>query len=300
VRRHDERRPAEINPHLSVVIPCRNAESTLAEQLDALALERWEEPWEVVVVDNGSTDRTRDIAAQYADRLPSLRVLDGSERSGPAHAMNVGALAARAPLIAFCDSDDVIATGWVRAMATALRSHGFVAALQETRALNPEWVAASRRHLDESLPRTKFAPYAVYAGAGTIGIRRDLHERVGGFDANLGAMFEIDYALRLREIGIEPTLAAGAVVHYRWRTTPGEAFRQGQWYADGRARLERRLGVPRLSAARVVRSVAGGWLEIVTALPKLGRPGERLRTAWSLGWQVGRLRAAARHRRFVA
>ncbi len=49
---------------LSVIIPCFNAESTIAVQLEALANQHWSEPWEVIISDGGSSDRTTEIAQQ--------------------------------------------------------------------------------------------------------------------------------------------------------------------------------------------------------------------------------------------
>src|SRR3712207_4277359 len=79
---------------LSVVIPCLNAASTIAVQLAALSRQSWPGEWEVIVADNGSTDRSRRIAESYGDRLPGLRVVDASDRRGQAHARNLGAAAA--------------------------------------------------------------------------------------------------------------------------------------------------------------------------------------------------------------
>ena len=65
---------------LSVIIPCLNAEATIATQLEALANQHWSKPWEVVVSDNGSTDNSLEIVKSYKDRLPNLRIVDASAR----------------------------------------------------------------------------------------------------------------------------------------------------------------------------------------------------------------------------
>jgi len=299
MRRDDEHGEVVVEPHLSVVIPCRNAEATIGEQLEALASEQWEEPWEVVVSDNGSADATRAIVAGFEARLPELRVVDSSDVRGPAHAMNVGAGAARGPLLAFCDADDVIGAGWLRAMGEALATHPFVAAAQETRRLNPDWISETRQSIDGVLPEAKFPPHHTYAGAGTIGVRKDTHQSIGGFDSEFGALFEIDYAFRLREKGIVPTLAPSAVVHYRWRRRLRDIYRQARWYADGRALLEKRYVPAKATPRRIVRWLAAGWSEVLAQVPQLTRKGGRAKMAWLLGWQAGRLHAAVKHRTLV-
>src|SRR3954453_11016098 len=84
--------PTDASPvDVSVVIPCLDAAEVLPRQLEALANQEREGAWDVIVGDHGSTDDTRAIAESYAGRLPSLRVVDASERQGRQHACNAGA-----------------------------------------------------------------------------------------------------------------------------------------------------------------------------------------------------------------
>jgi glycosyltransferase involved in cell wall biosynthesis len=78
---------------LSVVLPCRDAAGHLGDALRALADEQLDQPWEIVVADNGSRDRTRAVALSFQDSV-ALRVVDASRRRGPGFARNVGAAAA--------------------------------------------------------------------------------------------------------------------------------------------------------------------------------------------------------------
>jgi glycosyltransferase involved in cell wall biosynthesis len=281
---------------LSVVIPCRNGESTLPELLESLAAQTWDGNWEVVVADNGSTDGSVRIVESFGSRLPQLRIVEAPGKGGPAHAMNVGAAAAKGRLLAFCDSDDVVGETWLFALGDALAMDPFVAAMQETALLNPAWLRRTRDDLGERLPVTRFPPHLPYAGAGTIGIRKDLHELVGGFDEGIGAQFEIDYAFRLAARGVTPVLVPGAVLHYRWRTSLAANFRQGLWYADGRAIVEGRHRSRPLDRHELVRWPTAGWREIARMLLQIGDRGARTRLAWLLGWQLGRYRASVRHR----
>ena len=71
--RSERHRPERSRPNsITVVVPAYNAVATLAEQLDALAAQQYEGDWEVVVVDNGSTDGTADLARRYAQRFPAF------------------------------------------------------------------------------------------------------------------------------------------------------------------------------------------------------------------------------------
>jgi glycosyltransferase involved in cell wall biosynthesis len=295
-RGRDEVEPTVV---LSVVIPCRNGEATLHELLEALAIQTWDEHWEVIVADNDSTDGSVGVVESFRDRLPGLRVVDARGKSGPAHTMNVGAAAARGAFLAFCDCDDVVGEAWVSALGNALAVHPFVAAIQETARLNPEWLQRSRGGHGDRLPVTLFPPHIEYAGAGTIGIRKELHELVGGFEEDIGAQFEIDYAFRLAERDVKPVLVPEAVLHYRWRTSLGANFRQGLWYARGRAVVERRYRSQPPGARELVRWPIAGWREISSLLLRSRDRGSRTRLAWVLGWQLGRYQAAVRERVWV-
>ena len=78
-------------PHLSVIIPARDAGATIGTQLEALAAQQWPGRWEVIVADNGSRDDTVARAEAWRDRLPGLRVIDASSVPGASHARNVAA-----------------------------------------------------------------------------------------------------------------------------------------------------------------------------------------------------------------
>src|SRR5262245_52337279 len=129
-------------PALSVIIPARNVADTLRVQLDALAAQAWEPGFEVVVVDNGSTDETPKIVAEYAARDARFRLVDAPHGSGVSFVRNRGIEAANAPAIAICDGDDIVGPAWVAAMGDALVTHEVVTGPIEVDTLNPAWLVA--------------------------------------------------------------------------------------------------------------------------------------------------------------
>ena len=121
---------------LSVVVPVLDCETMIETQLDALAAQDYKGDWEVLVVDNGSTDGTIEVAKAYADRLPNLRIIDASSRRGVSHARNCGARAADGDLILICDADDRVRPSWVRKMAEASRTLDIIGGYLDTKQLN--------------------------------------------------------------------------------------------------------------------------------------------------------------------
>ena len=282
---------------LSVVIPAYNAAATFRVQLEALAGQDWAEPWELIVADNGSTDATAAIAAEYGERIPGLRLVHASAKRGPAYALNEGARAARGRSLVFCDADDEVAPGWIRAMGEALEQNEAVACRQEVDKLNEPWVRESRGpsimssgvHL-----RLPFPPHHPHAPSSGLGVRRSLHEQVGGFDESLFANYDTDYCIRLHRLGVRIAFVRGALLQYRYRDDPRAIFSQARLYAETSALLQKRYATER--PFPVWRWPLKHWRPVIRELPRVRRRGSRARLAWLLGWQVGRYVGSARHR----
>ena len=92
-----------------VIVPVKNAEDTVAAQIDALVDQSWPGSGEVVVVDNGSNDNTAVIAQSRGSSSKLVRVLDASRSIGAGAARNFGAAHSQSRLLLFCDADDVVA-----------------------------------------------------------------------------------------------------------------------------------------------------------------------------------------------
>jgi glycosyltransferase involved in cell wall biosynthesis len=275
---------------LSVIMPCLNAAATIGVQLEALAGQVWEGEWEVVVADNGSTDRSREIVESYRGRLPGLRLVDASDRRGQAHARNAGAAAAGGDAFLFCDADDEVAPGWLAALGRALAVHEFVACRYDNEKLNPAWV--QRTHLNpqrEGLTTYDYPPFLPHAGGGGLGVRRAVHEAVGGFDESLPALEDTDYCWRIQLAGHSFHFAPDAVVNIRHRHDPRSIFRQGVSYGRHNVLIYSRYrprGMPRLGVLPGV--LRWGMLILRTPLMLLTREG-RSRWLWQMGWRLGRI-----------
>src|SRR5689334_5243212 len=109
-------------PEVSVVIPTHNRLEVLAEVLQALESQQGAPPFEVVVVDDGSTDGTGDWLRNRTFRL-NLLVLS-QENRGPAAARNTGVAVASGRWVAFLGDDTVPSPGWLAVHRAAHRRHG--------------------------------------------------------------------------------------------------------------------------------------------------------------------------------
>ncbi|MBA2667969.1 MAG: glycosyltransferase family 2 protein [Trueperaceae bacterium] len=284
---------------LSVVIPCYNAEDTLAEQLDALSGQRWSQPWEVLLVDNRSTDRSLEIAEGFRGRVPNLRIVDASDRQGQPFALNAGAEAAQGASLAFCDADDVVGDGWVAAIGDALDEHDFVACRWDVTRLNTIVVQRSRGNAQVNglQPYTNPA-FLSHAGGGTLGVKRALHLDVGGFDETLPVLHDTDYCWRLQLRGVELHFVPDAVIHVRYRDTLRGVYHQSRSYGAYNVLLYKRYrdrGMPAIDWRRGLE----GWIDVLKGTVFLYRPSARWTWARRLGWSVGRLEGCLKHRVFA-
>lgn len=280
-------------PIVSVIVAAYNAEQWIGAQLEALARQRWDKPWEVIVSDNGSTDSTLSVVAEYRDRLP-IHVVDSSDMRGPSHARNVAARAARAGCLAFCDADDEVADGWLAAVGSALEHHQLVVCRYDGHKLNPAWLQ-STRSLGYSLHNLPFPPFHAIGGAGGMAVHAALHEQLGGFDESLPVLQDNDYCIRAQLQGVELHYLADAVVHYRFRRTVVQIFRQGRAYSRARAGLQKRYA-SRDWHSSAWRWPLRGWRPILKSLPGIASRSGRARLAWMCGWQLGRFEGSIRYR----
>lgn len=181
---------------VSVVIPCRNAERFLAAAIRS-ALAQTYAPVEVVVVDDGSTDGSREVAASFGDRIT---LLAQPHRGGNA-ARNAGIARARGEYILFLDADDILgptcAASRVRVLA-AEPEVGLVAGwyreIDEAGRLLPR-IPELRRV--SALPAFRQAVRRNWGPPVGWMFRREAYERCGGFDPLLRSCQDWDFVIRL-------------------------------------------------------------------------------------------------------
>ena len=282
---------------VSIIIPVLNEEGHLGAQLAALAQQSYRGSWEVLVVDNGSTDRSCEIALEWTPRLPGLRVLDARDRRGLNHARNVGALEAKGDFLAFCDGDDVVSPGWLEAMVEAAPSGDIFAGTLEASRLNPPLVRSWRRGGDDKA-LVLYHDFMPAAPGGNLGVWTDVARDVGWDEDFEFGSSDIEFSWRAQLRAYRIVHVPGALIHIRFRTDMLGSARQWFRYGQSGALLYNRfrsLGLTRPSSKAAAREWA--WLGR-HCLDLLDNPESRgwwLRTA---GFRLGRLVGSLRHRAY--
>lgn len=196
-------------PRVSVIIPAYNAASTIAGTVDSVVGQSIQD-FEIICVDDGSTDRTRAIVEQYARNCGDRVKLLEQANSGPAAARNNGARHATGEYLAFLDADDVWTAQMLERTVAVLDADPLLslvycnAALADSEgvALDTSLVGKSFDHppsLHELLTRL----WPIMPSAALV--RRSAYDKCGGYRDELrGASFrfeDVDFWIRMREQG---------------------------------------------------------------------------------------------------
>jgi glycosyltransferase involved in cell wall biosynthesis len=273
---------------ISVIIPCFNASDTIANQLNALERQNWKGNWEVIVSDNGSNDNTLSIVERYAKKLPNLHIVDASDQKGAAHARNVGAKAANGDFLAFCDADDEVGNGWLEALAEAFVGNDFVASKFDSEKMNALWIQKTRTNTQKDGIQKYNPSYFFHAGGSGIGIKRILHEKIGGFDESMMVLEDTDYCFRMGLAGVTLTFVQNAVVHVRYKDTLWGIYKQAFLWGKGNVKLYKRyrkLGMPQYDWKTGLYK----WRRILKKPLWIRSRMDLARWLWHLGWSSGRL-----------
>lgn len=285
------------SPELTVILTAHNRADIVEDTLVSLAEQEWDGEWDIVLVDNDSTDATRTILERWQEEMPvPTRTLAATDGHSAAYARNVGVAASHGTNFVFVDDDDLLAPGWVAAMGEALRAHEFVASRCEYFMLNAADVAAHHTFQTERIGRHFGAP--VVDGAGS-GMRRALWEEVGGNDETMGFAEDTDLSLRVARTGeVTPHFCAEATCHVRLRSGVRTAWSRGTRRGESEVQLFLRHGAHFGVAPDHLPMAVGRWLRLTLGIGALRtRPG-RVHWVEQVGRRVGRARGSQRARRW--
>ncbi len=193
---------------VSVVIPVYNRSQTIARAVDSVLTQTYA-PDEVIVVDDGSTDRTLSVLKRYGS---SIKLVSLSGNAGPAKARNEGIRYARNEWIAFLDSDDEWEPDKLKKDVEYLRRYPFYEIMQseEKWIRNGARVNKCKHHaktagwiFDQSLERCMISPSAVL-------VKKGLLEKYGMFDETLPVCEDYDLWLKVSRhhpVGLNPAVS---------------------------------------------------------------------------------------------
>ena len=259
-------------PALTVVVPTRGRAAYLEVTLDSLRRQRTETPHELLVVDDGATDATPEVAERFGVRL----IRHGERRSLNA-ARNTGVREAGADLIAFVDDDVLVPPGWLDALVAGAARH------PDAEAFGGPIFARFEGHTPRACGREDPPITTLNLGrddaeaemvwGANFAVRRSAIERIGEFDETLdrGHGDEEDWLLRLRAAGGRIWYLADAGLDHRRSagdSNLGSLARAAYHRGRGARSNDLRLGKAPSLGYELRVAVGCGWHTVRRACPQ--------------------------------
>ncbi len=242
---------------VSVVVPTRNRARYLEVALASLRAQRGATALELVVVDDGSTDDTRSVAAAHGARVEPVR------GAGLNAARNTGVTATSGDLVAFVDDDVWVPPDWLAALAAGAEDHPDADAFGgpiHVRMEGPAPAGWRQAPPITSLDLGDSDRTADMVWGANFAVRRSAFERLGGFDEDIGGHGdEEEWLLGLQRSGGRIVYLAAAGLDHRRAGDDARlvALTRAAWHRGrGARRTDERRGVAP-PAARELRDVGG-------------------------------------------
>jgi glycosyltransferase involved in cell wall biosynthesis len=241
-------------PAITVLIPARNAEATLAETLESLVAQTLRD-FDVLLVDDASTDGTRAIAERYAQRL-ALRVLTLPDNTGVAGALNQGLAQIGSPYVARIDADDLALPTRLAQQHAYLQEHPDIDVCSTAVELfypaggPPSQILA--KPADDAAIKTALVQYCALSHPACL-VRRKFFDTVGQFDTLMDYAEDYDLWCRGALLGKRYANLPEPLTRYRQHAGQvGQQKRQLQY--------ERDLQVKRRYIAGLLGEASAGYL----------------------------------------
>jgi glycosyltransferase involved in cell wall biosynthesis len=230
------------HPKYSVIVPVFNRPEEVNELLQSLTLQQYRN-FEVIIVEDGSTNPCRDVVDRFRDKLQIEYVF--KQNSGPGPSRNVGYSMAKGDYFVVFDSDCIIPAEYFKVVDEELtrkafdawggpdRAHEHFTPLQRAMAFTMTSVLTTGGIRGKKNGVGKFQPRSF-----NMGISRKVYEKTQGFSFSRLAE-DIELSIRMRKLGFNVVLLAEAFVYHKRRTTLSQFHNQVFSFGKGRVQVGR-------------------------------------------------------------
>jgi len=226
-------------PTVSIIVPVYNGSGTITACLKSLLQQDYPaDHYEILVVENGSTDNTSEVVSQFS----SVRLLHSPQR-GPGPARNYGIARSQADVIAFTDADCIAAPNWLSELIRGYANPDIGGVGGKIEAYDHPDLTLIERFSSEHSPlinflsgESEFLPHLYTANASFM---RELLNQVGGFNPRLMTAEDVDLSWRI-QLNTTARLAYcdKAIIHHHHRATLKGLARQYRQYGFGEILLD--------------------------------------------------------------
>jgi len=216
---------------ISVIVTVKNEERHIRDLLDSLVIQ--EPPFEVLVIDSDSTDRTPKFVRQYAEHYDFIRYLNKPGTRG--YSRNLGVKLARGDVVAFTDGDCIANPFWLKTMRDTIRAGADIVAGKTIQ---------MGYHAFETLERVElhYKGFDVTFPSCNLAYRKEVFLEAGGFDDWFITAEDIDLNYRAVHLGYSIQPNDRAIIYHRARDTFIGFFHQAFWNGYGRKQLTLKHG----------------------------------------------------------
>jgi glycosyltransferase involved in cell wall biosynthesis len=208
-------------PFLSVIIPVFNSEAGISDTLESLSRQDYpSDRWEVIVVDNNSTDRTLEAVRSFQEKIPSLTIKKETIQSSYA-AMNKGISAAQGDILAFIDADMTAGPDWLsRGAADIVGKEADYVGCRVRIYIDQDsasaWAIYNQR---TGFQMKAYMEKGGYSGAGCLFVRKSVFNELGLYDGRFKSAGDLEFGNRVRDAGFKMLYDHHNVMLHPARTT---------------------------------------------------------------------------------
>lgn len=201
---------------ISVIIPVYNAEKTLRRCLDSIMSSEYED-YEVIVINDGSTDNSASILGEYASQDQRIRIINQTN-AGPSVARNKGLSMAAGEIIAFIDSDDYVRGDYLDQLAKAFDEQGADVVFFEFHRVEPDGSEESVHHLPKF--KTEYYQNLIHLSEADMfgytwikAFRKEIAQKIN-FDADINLFEDELFTCKLMEKPVNLYFLNEAIYYY--------------------------------------------------------------------------------------
>lgn len=211
---------------VSVIIPVFNEEKVIKSCLKSLRNQSYK-PLEIIVVDDGSTDKTIEIIGNWKLEIRNLKLLRQGHK-GPGPARNLGALKAKGEILVFADADMTFDINFIKDLVASILKGQTIGTFSKNEMnANPENIWSACWNINREWPVDRLIP-PDYPDTAPVfrAILKEEFEKVGGFDTT--GEYTDDWSLSSK-LGVKSTLAKGAIYYHSNPDTLAQVWTQARW-----------------------------------------------------------------------
>lgn len=192
-------------PLISVIVPVYNGETFLEEAINSIIKQNYQ-PLEIIIIDDGSTDKTAQIASKFKNVAKYIY----QQNAGPSSARNIGIKMAKGDLITFLDSDDLWLEGALKQQIFYLQNNHKIDIVQGHLQNLQTKIDPQNNTLIQ-----KFGKPRLSFNVGSFIYRKSVFEKIGFFDENLRHSEDVEFLVRIKENNLNWVILKPVILLYR-------------------------------------------------------------------------------------